>query len=78
MSSTQFVIVADPESGTLCRILGIFAQLGLAPPNMTVIATPKTMTLSITTELEEPLAAIVERKVDSFVGVHCVSINAAD
>ena len=79
MSGTVLVNVeAQASSGLLCRIVGLFAQLGLPAPGLRV--TVRGPMMSVEARFADfgrgPVANLV-RKVESFVGVETVSVKAA-
>lgn len=69
----SYAVTADACSGLLCRILGLFAQAGLPPPDLTVSVDGAVMTIEAATTRHDPaLAPVMARKMAGFVGVRSV------
>jgi len=78
MSETVRICVhAHASSGLLCRIVGLFAQLGLPAPGLVVTVVGPSMNVEARfAGFGERSVANLARKVESFVGVEAVSLSA--
>lgn len=65
----QFSVTASAESGLLCRVIGIFGQLQLPAPRLSVELADDLMDIRITASLYPAEADCIHRKVSTFVGV---------
>ena len=73
----RFRIFAEAHSGLLCRIVGLFAQLGLPAPAMQVRITGTSMDVEASlAHFGDALVPIVTRKMAGFVGVETVVLEA--
>jgi acetolactate synthase small subunit len=74
-AKVQFHLLTEPEPGLLCRIIGLFAQLGLGAPEMIVAKSEGLM--RITASVAPPpgnLANIMASKMAGFLGVFSVDL----
>ncbi|MBE5075102.1 hypothetical protein IM511_12510 [Erythrobacteraceae bacterium E2-1 Yellow Sea] len=67
--SVEYRVVAWAESGLLCKILAVFAQLDLPAPALSVEIDGQEMCLCIRTCLTDAELQCVYRKIGAFVGV---------
>ena len=73
----RFRICAEAQSGLLCRIVGLFAQLGLPAPSMQVTITGSSMDVEANlAHFGDTLVPVVARKMAGFVGVENVVLEA--
>ena len=76
MTDVRFRISAQAHSGLLCRIIGLFAQLGLPAPAMQVKITGNSMEVeAILAHFGDALVPVVARKMAGFVGVEAVVLE---
>ena len=63
------------DSGTLCRVIGVFAQLGLCPPELEVSKDGTDLVIRVRTRADGPTVAGLNRKWLSIYGVLKVEIT---
>jgi hypothetical protein len=73
----RFDIVAEANSGLLCRLIGLFAQHGDVVPDLRVQVIGKTMRVLIELEAAGELrCANMAEKMRQFIGVIDVALDA--
>ncbi|KRA82655.1 hypothetical protein [Altererythrobacter sp. Root672] len=71
----NFRVTAHSSSGLLCKILGLFAQLGLPAPILQVSLVGVSMRIELSlANFGDARAQIVARKISGFVGVESVTV----
>lgn len=63
------------DSGTLCRVIGVFAQLGLCPPELEVSRDGTDLVIRVRTKADVQTVARLERKWLSIYGVKKIEIT---
>ena len=75
-ATVRFHVRADAASGLLCRLIGLFAQLGLPAPALRVTVSGAMMDVEAhVAHFGDALAAVVARKMAGFVGVEAVALE---
>lgn len=75
----RYKVVAAPTANMLCKLIGLFAQLDLPAPDLTVIVSPQRMVLKLKlTAFGSPTARIIADKMAGMVGVECVEFDGGD
>ncbi|MBT2135360.1 hypothetical protein KK137_13560 [Croceibacterium sp. LX-88] len=71
----NFRVTANSCSGLLCKILGLFAQLGLPAPTLQVSLVGVSMRIELSlANFGDALVQIVARRIAGFVGVQSVTV----
>lgn len=71
----HFQVSAQSSSGLLCKILGLFAQLGLPAPVLQVSVDGASMRVQASiANFGDALVQIVARRISGFVGVESVKV----
>ena len=75
----RFRVSGEASSGLLCRLLGLFAQLDLPAPELTVTVDGGRMTVDATlAHFGQGLAPAFACKMARFVGVEAVLLDGAE
>jgi len=75
--AVRFRVRAHAQSGLLCRIIGLFAQLDLPAPDMRVTISGRSMEVEASlAHFGDALVPVVARKMAGFVGVETVVLEA--
>jgi len=75
--TVRFRVSGQAQSGLLCRILGLFAQLDLPAPAMRVTISGNLMDVEAKlAHFGDALVPVVARKMAGFVGVETVVLEA--
>jgi hypothetical protein len=75
-SEVCFFVEADANSGLLCKLVGLFAQLDLPAPAMRVDVSGRSMAVEARLEnFGDALVPTVANKMAGFVGVRAVEIH---
>lgn len=74
--TVRFYVRAHAGAGLLCRIIGLFAQLGLPAPTLHVAVSGTTMDVEAhLAHFGDALVGVVGRKIAGFVGVETVVLD---
>ena len=74
--TVRFRVSAQAQSGLLCRIIGLFAQLDLPAPAMEVRIAGNRMDVEASlAHFGDALVPVVARKIAGFVGVEAVTLD---
>jgi hypothetical protein len=75
--AVRFRIVAQANSGLLCRLIGLFAQLDLPAPDLRVNVAGSSMDVEASlAHFGDQLVPVVARKMAGFVGVQAVTLES--
>ena len=74
--TVRFRVSGHASSGLLCRIIGLFAQLGLPAPSLCVTVAGNAMHIEASlAHFGEVLVPVVARKIAGFVGIEAVAFD---
>lgn len=76
--TVSFSVAAEARAGLLCKLVGLFAQLDLPAPALSVTVEGETMRVEAQmAHFGDALVAVVARKMAGFVGVERVTVEQA-